>query len=216
MYLQKTAFSVLAIFVLITSSLAQDHLQNIEITPHVGGQINGGLDIHTTLFRRIEVQNGLSYGITAGYLVGDHYGIEFQWNKMNAGTTAQPVTGAPSIKVFNLNQNQYMANFVVHLVDREHTVRPFAFFGLGASDLSPDRHGVNGTTRFAFSLGAGAKLKMTQHLGLRGQLKWSPTYITTTSTGGVWCDPFFGGCWVTGNSHYLHEFDGNVGIIFRF
>lgn len=212
MNIQKTTLSILASFVFITSSLAQ----NIEITPQVGGQINGGLDLHTTIFRRIEVQNGVNYGITAGYLLGDHYGIEFQWNKNNSGTTAQPINNGNSIKVFNLNWNQYMANFVVHLVDREPTIRPFAFFGLGASDLSPDRKGVRSTTRFAFSLGGGAKMKISHHLGLRGQLKWSPTYITTTSNGGVWCDPFFGGCWVTGNSHYLHEFDVNVGVIFRF
>lgn len=212
MNIQKTTLSVLASFVFVTSALAQ----NIEITPQVGGQINGGLNLSTTIFRRIEVKNGVNYGITAGYLLGDHYGIEFQWNKNNSGTTAQPINGGNSIKVFNLNWNQYMANFVFHLTDREPTIRPFAFFGLGASDLSPDRKGVRSTTRFAFSLGGGAKMKISHHLGLRGQLKWSPTYITTTSNGGFWCDPFFGGCFVTGNSHYLHEFDVNGGIIFRF
>ena len=68
MNIQKTTLSVLASFVFMTSALAQ----NIEITPHVGGQINGGLDLSTTIFHRIEVQNGLNYGITAGYLLGDH------------------------------------------------------------------------------------------------------------------------------------------------
>ena len=51
--------------------------------------------------------------------------------------------------------------------------------------------------------------------GLRGQAKWSPTYITT-SDAGYWCDPFWGGCWVVGNDHYLHEFDVSGGIILRF
>ena len=108
-----------------------------------------------------------------------------------------------------------MGNFVFHFAERESKMRPFAFFGVGASDLSPDRSGVNGATRFAFSLGGGAKYNFSKHLGFRGQAKWSPTYITTTD-GGYWCDPFWGGCWVVGNDHYLHEFDVTGGITLRF
>ena len=103
----------------------------------------------------------------------------------------------------------------VCLTDREAKLRPFGFFGLGASDLSPDRSGVNGATRFTFALGAGAKYNVSNHLGFRGQIKWSPTYLTTTD-GGYWCDPFWGGCWVVGNNHYLHEFDFTGGITLRF
>jgi len=116
---------------------------------------------------------------------------------------------------FKLKQDQYMGNFLFHLTDRESKLRPFGFFGLGASDLSPDRSGVSGVTRFAFALGAGAKYNVSKHLGFRGQAKWSPTYLTTTDAG-YWCDPFWGGCWVVGNNHYLHEFDFTGGITLRF
>jgi hypothetical protein len=58
--------------------------QNFEIGGYVGGQINGGVDLSTTLFHRIEVQNGTNYGITAGYLLGEHAGVEFN------GTTTMP------------------------------------------------------------------------------------------------------------------------------
>ena len=138
-----------------------------------------------------------------------------RWNKNQADTRAQPIGGGSSIKVFNLNQNQYMANFLLHLTDREERFRPFVFFGLGANSLDPDRSSVNGTTRFAASLGGGAKYNIGRHFGLRAQLKWSPTYITTTN-GGYWCDPFWGGCWTVGNSHYLHEFDITGGFTLRF
>ena len=208
----KTMFlSATAILVLLASAVAQ----NFEITGQVGGQINGGFNLSTSLFHRIEVANALNYGITAGYLLGEHSGIEFQWNKMGADTRAQPIGGGPSVKVFSLGQNQYMANFLFHFTDREAATRPFAFFGLGASSLDPDRSGVQGTTRFAFSVGAGIKHNLSKHLGLRGQVKYSPTYLTTTN-GGYWCDPFWGGCWVVGNNHYLHEFDITGGMTVRF
>lgn len=210
--MNKTLLSIVGIFVLFSSAVAQ----NFEITGQVGGQINGGLDLSTSLFHRIEVANALNYGITASYLPGEHAGIEFQWNKMNADTRAQPIAGGSSVKVFSLGQNQYMANFVYHFTDKEARTRPFMFFGLGASSLDPDRSGVNGTTRLAFSLGAGAKRNLSRHLGLRGQVKWSPTYITSTNNGGYWCDPFWGGCWVVGNNHYLHEFDITGGVTVRF
>ena len=208
----KASFlSISASFFFLTCAFGQ----NLEIGANVGGQFNGGLDLSTTVFHRIEVANGLNYGLTVGYLLGEHYGLEFQWNKNQAETRAQPIGGGQSIKVFNLNQNQYMANFVLHLTDREAPLRPFVFFGLGANSLDPDRSSVNSATRFAFSLGAGAKYDISKHFGLRTQLKWSPTYITTTN-GGVWCDPFWGGCWNVGNSHYLHEFDITAGFTVRF
>ena len=189
--------------------------QRIEIGGFVGGQLNGGVDLSTSLFRRIDVQNSMNYGVTAGYLFGEHYGLEFQWNHTAADTVAQPVGGGSDIKVFTLDQNQYMGNFLFHFTGEESALRPFAFFGLGASSLSPNRTGVSGATRFAFSLGAGAKYNLSRHFGLRGQLKYSPTYLTT-SDGGYWCDPFWGGCWVVGNNHYLNEFDITGGITFRF
>ena len=99
--------------------------QNFEITPHIGGQFNGGLDLSTSLFRRIEVGNSMNYGVTAGYLVGEHDGVEFQWNHTKADTVAQPVGGGSDVNVFNLNQNQYMGNFLFHFADREAKLRPF-------------------------------------------------------------------------------------------
>jgi len=209
--MKVTFLSVVVVLVFAVSGFAQ----NFELGAQVGGQINGGLDLSTSLFHRIEVANALNYGITFAYLPGQHAGLEFQWSKMNADTRAQPIGGGSSVKVFSLGQNQYMANFLYHFTDKEASTRPFAFFGLGASSLDPDRSGVQGATRFAFSVGAGVKHNLSRHLGVRGQVKYAPTYITSTN-GGYWCDPFWGGCWIVGNSHYLHEVDFSGGLTVRF
>lgn len=207
--------SILILLFTAVALIAPALAQNIEFTPHVGGQVNGGLDVSTTLFHRFEVANGVNYGITLGYLVGEHYGIEFAWNQNKADVSAQPNGGFSSIKLFTMSQNQYLGNFLFHLTSREDKVRPFLMFGLGANALDPDVHGVSGATRFVYALGAGAKYNVSRHFGFRGQFKWSPTYITSTNAG-YWCDPFWGGCWAVGNSHYLHEFDVTGGITLRF
>jgi opacity protein-like surface antigen len=189
--------------------------QNVELTIHAGGQINGGVDLSTIFFNRIEVGNGASYGITAGYLLTDRFGLEFQWNHNKADTLAQPTNGTTSIKLFSLDTNQYFGNFIFHFADRETPLRPFVFGGLGAASLTPATRNVNGITRFAFAVGGGAKYNVSEHIGFRGQVKFSPTYLTTTN-GGYWCDPFWGGCWTVGNNHYLNEVDISGGITFRF
>jgi opacity protein-like surface antigen len=213
MNVKTTLLLGFASLLLFTSASA--FAQNFEITGHVGAQLNGGLDLSTTQFERIEVGNSTNYGVSLGYLLGDYYGLEFEWNHTQADTKAEPLFGGPDIDIFSLNHNQYMGNFLFHLTDREAKLRPFAFVGLGASDLSPDRDNVDGTTQFAFALGGGAKYNVSKHFGLRGQLKWSPTYIATTDEG-YWCDPFWGGCWSVGENHYLHEMDVTVGVTLRF
>jgi len=189
--------------------------QKFELTGIVGGQLNGGLDLSTTLFRRIDVQNGFTRGLGAGYQLGDHSTIEFMWTYNKADTLAQPVGGGADIKIFVLDSNQYFGNFLFHFAGSEKQVRPFLLVGLGATSLSPARGGVNGTTRFAGAVGGGVKYNFSRRFGLRLQAKWSPTYITTTNAG-YWCDPFWGGCWAVGDNHYLHELDGTAGLTFRF
>jgi len=204
--------TVCATLALFASAFAQ----NFEFTPHVGGQINGGLDTTTSLFQRFEVANGVNYGVSLGYLLGEHSGIEFLWNQNKADVRAQPFgSGLSSVKLFTMSQNQYLGNYLFHFTPREDKVRPYLLVGLGAAALDPQVHGVSGTTRFVYAIGGGAKYNVSSHFGLRGQVKWSPTYITS-SNAGYWCDPFWGGCWLVSNNHYLHELDFTGGITFRF
>ena len=209
--------SMLIVGSFVTSTVAQESYAggHFEITPYVGGQINGGYDLSTSRFNRLEVANGVNYGIITGYLVGEHAGVEFQWNRNSADARGQ-ASGIPTVKLFSLTQNQYMGNFLFHFTPREARLRPFIFGGLGANALSANVSSVSGSTRFVFALGGGAKYNVSNHFGLRGQFRWAPTYLTTTSNGGYWCDPFWGGCWVVGNSHYLHEFDITGGVTLRF
>jgi opacity protein-like surface antigen len=204
--------SIAWIVVAAPSAWAQ---RGIEVTPFIGGQTNGGLDLSTALYNRIDIQNGLNYGVSVGYLISEHAGVEFIWNHNHADTLAQSISGGVDRKVFGLNTNQYLGDFLMHFKDRDSRLRPFVLFGAGATNLAPDRSHVNSTTRFAWVFGGGVKYNFSKHLGVRLQAKWSPTYINTI-TEGVWCDPFWAGCWAKGDTVFLHEFDGTAGLTFRF
>src|SRR5215510_10152009 len=134
---------LLALGFLVASTVAA--AQNFEITPFIGGQLNGGLDISNGFFSRIEVQNNVNYGVSAGYLLGEHAGIEFMWNYNSAGTLAQFASGGTSTKVFNLRTNQYLGNFLYHLSDRETKMRPCIMFAMLVTNPSLV-HGAMGAT----------------------------------------------------------------------
>jgi opacity protein-like surface antigen len=190
--------------------------KGIEVTPFIGGQINGGVDLSTALYNRIDVQNGVNYGVSASYAIGSKYtAVEFMWNHNAANTVAQPTSGGADLKLFSLTSNQFLGDFVVHFKDNESRLRPFVLLGAGATNLAPDRSHVSSITRFAWVFGGGVKYNFSNHLGVRIQAKWSPTYINT-ATEGVWCDPFWAGCWTKGDSVFLNELDGTVGLTFRF
>ena len=190
--------------------------QNVELTGFIGRQMNGGLDLSTALFRRIDVQNGTNYGLAAGYLRGDYFGLEFMWAYNKADTLAQPAGGGSSVRVFTLDTNQYIGNVLVHFARREKSVRPFLMLGMGATNLHPARQGVSSSsTRLVGDLGGGVKYNFSRRLGLRFQAKWSPAYLATTRVG-YWCDPVWGGCWAVGDDHYLNEFDATAGVTLRF
>jgi opacity protein-like surface antigen len=206
---------LLALSSLILLTFVGSYAQNIEITVHGGGITNGGVDLSTTQFDRIDVTNGSVYGASLGYLFGEHSAVEFQWNHTHSETNARRIGGGTDLSLFSLNQNQYMGNYLFHFSGRESKLRPFLLLGLGANNLVPSRPSITGITRFAWAIGGGAKFNMAKHFGLRADVKYSPTYLTTTHEG-FWCDPFWGGCWSVGDNHYLNSLQYTGGITFRF
>ena len=210
----RTNFLLALVWTVLTAPAAWSQ-KGIEITPFAGWQINGGLDITTPVFNRIDVQNGLNFGISGSYSLGEYTGVEFMWNHNKANTLAQFIDGGTAPRVFELHTNQYLGDFIVHLKNRESRFRPFLFAGLGVSNLAPGRSDAGSITRFAWSFGGGAKYNFSKHLGVRLQVKTSPTYVNS-GTKEFWCDPIWGGCWTIGENNFLQELDLSGGLTFRF
>ena len=70
--------------------------------------------------------------------------------------------------------------------------------GIGATHYSPGDPvtlpattpltSIDSATKFAWTLGGGVKVYPAEHVGLRLNARWTPTYIKSDAEG-LWCDP---------------------------
>jgi hypothetical protein len=78
----------------------------------VGGQVSGRLELSTAAFRSFEVADGVNYGLTADYLLGEQYRLEFRRNQNKADVRAQPIGGFSRVTLFTLEEFPFQAGRV--------------------------------------------------------------------------------------------------------
>ena len=106
--------------------------------------------------------------------------LEFMYTR-NQTTYSQHnfITGLYSF-AYDSNIDQYQFGILVSLPGAAVTTGsgnslPISPTGLGFTHESND-NGIPNRTDFAFNLGGGAKYFLTKHFGLRGDLRYMPTY----------------------------------------
>lgn len=205
------SMQVLPAILLAASGLAA---QQLEITPMIGGQLNGGVDYSARNYTRAELGNALTYGFAAGYSLSDIVQVEFQWNRSATDVNGTPAGGGPQTKVFRMTMNQYSGDVLFHLAGREDRLKPYLMVGGGASHFAPDLPGTTGLTRPVLSFGGGIKYFITKKVGLRAQMRVLPVNMYSSQSN-TWCGPITG-CWSMGSEHYLHSLEFTTGVGFRF
>ena len=115
--------------------------------------------------------------------------------------------------------NNFHGIFTYNFGDEDSDIRPYLFGGLGATHYDPgniEGNSSKSSTRFSTTWGGGVKIFTSEHFGFRGGVRWTPTYITSTSSG-IWCDPWYPWvCWHVSNDQFSHQFELGGGIIARF
>jgi outer membrane protein W len=216
---------VAAVCLGIGLSAAPLFAQTVEVS--VGGGYTASEGIHTEernilgqIYSDAEVKSGSSFNLTFGYFVNPRALVEFMYGHQFSKLTAEG--NVASLDVSDMSVQNYHVNFVYHWAGPTEVARPFAFFGLGATNYSfgnlllPGGTGpeISGDTRFSTTMGAGLKAYFTRSLGLKVAVTWTPTYIKSDAVGSF-CDPFYG-CWVVGDPDYSHQFDMSGGVTFAF
>ena len=160
----------------------------LEITPYAGYTIGGSFEDNTT-GTTLDTREGGNFGLVLDLSDSPETQYElfygFQRTKVAGGGT---FGGDP---LFDLDIH-YLHLGGAYLFPGD-TVRPFLAGGLGATHFAPHGNGLNRKTFFSLSLGGGAEIPISGHVGLRiegrGFLTILPdtTEIFCVSSGGAAC-----------------------------
>jgi Outer membrane protein beta-barrel domain len=212
------------LFVLVAS--APLRAQKVEVSFGGGYTTSEGVTTEGTTipvlggYNKIDVVSGGAFNFTVGFNVTPQAQIEFLYGRQASKLRATGV-GA-DLDLVKSHVDSYHVNFVYNWGEEDSKIRPFAFGGVGATyygfgdPISPLLAGTNvdGNTQFSTNWGAGVKVYFNKNVGVKGMVRWVPTYIKSTSAG-YWCDPYYG-CWLVGDPDYSHQFEITGGITFRF
>jgi hypothetical protein len=167
---------------------------------------------------RITPTSGLSYGFGVDYLFGENAAVGFNFSQQQSNLEAR-IQGGAKERFADMSVRNYHGIFTYNMGDEDAPMRPFFFGGLGATQYAPAQvqgQAVDSSTRFSMTWGGGVKFFVSEHIGIRGTGRWTPTYIRS-DPGGVWCSPYWPwSCWVVANAHYSHQFEMSAGAVFRF
>lgn len=179
---------------------------NWEFTPFYGYMFGGEFeDPVTNTDRDVNEDNNFGIFIDAAADQWRHY--ELIYSKQ--GTT---IDGAPEL---DLDVEYLQIGGTVMFEDAE-TVIPYFGMTVGAARLSPEGPGLDNETKFAFSVGGGFKVPVTDHIGVRFDARAFVTLLD--SSGNVFCvsDNGVGTCAIRAKSDTYLQYHAALGVIIGF
>lgn len=178
--------------------------QRTELTLLAGYTTAGDIEMKAASIQDLAIQGSFTWGLVAGHFFSPHWGAEVSW--LHQESALRLATSAGRTELFDVNLGQLHGNVVYQLGAEEARLRPFLSAGLGASFFSS--RGLEGESKLAWALGAGARWFPTKSLGARVQVRYNPTRLNDSSSD--YCDPF-GFC-----QGSLSQFELTGGVAVRF
>ena len=90
-------------------------------------------------------------------------------------------------------------------------LEPFVMAGIGGSFFAPKDSTLKDETLFSAQVAAGTNYRFSDHLLLRADLRWIPSFFNSGGT--VFCS---GGCTIAVSSDTYTQLQANVGLMYRF
>jgi opacity protein-like surface antigen len=116
-------------------------------------------------------------------------------------------TSSRAADFYDITLPQLQANVVYQFGGDRARVQPFVVGGVGATFFAASD--LDSQAKAAFGFGSGFKYFPWASVGLRGQFRYTPTWLHDDPAGGFW-DPF-GFC-----QEWLQQIDITAGVIIRF
>ena len=198
--------------------------QGVEASASVGYSASEGVGTSRgpllgQTFDRLNVVSGGTFNFTFGVFLNERVEVEFLYGLQSSRLDAEG--NAPTLQLSELKVNHYMGNFVYNWGTHDTRIRPYFFGGVGATNfafgqnlLTNSTGSIPNDTQLSTNWGGGVKFMFAPGLGAKLGLRWTPTYMGS-STGGIWCDPFYG-CWPVGQHHTVNQFETSGGVVIKF
>jgi opacity protein-like surface antigen len=188
--------------------------KRFEITPFGSYQWGGSFDTQgfsNILAGEIAENASFSWGGILSFLAAGNSAVELYYLRQDTKVDFKPNTGE-SREVGDF-ANNYVQLGVRQGLPKTEGLAPFITASMGINVL--DAKNSDSSTRFAWSLGGGAKYMVPNNprLGFRLDIKWMVTPVPS-GTYGTWCD--YWGCYVTSGTDWLHQGSAGLGLILAF
>lgn len=212
MKLCKIWIAATALF--FVASLSTHAQGRFEVTPFVGYETSGSYPITSTngLIDNLRLNGSTAYGGFIDYSLTENFQPEFIWDHNNTSYSAHNTATNSYFNAYHSDVNQFQFGMIYMFRSSEVKLRPYFGIGLGFTQES-NSNGNPDRTAFGWNIGGGVKYYATRHIGLRGDIRYMPTY--GSSSVATYCDPFFG-CYNANVHHYLNRANMVGGVIFRF
>jgi opacity protein-like surface antigen len=200
-------------FVGVSSARAQ---HEFEVTPMGGLKFGGSIQLPTgnaSGADYLPIRTSANYGAAFDYSIWPNFQAEFQFLHQPTDVD-QHFPGVGSSFLTSASVDSFLFGIAYNFKAPDAKMKPFISAGLGFTRWRPtDILPVDSHT-FTYTIGGGVKYFITDHIGLRGEIRWIPSRTTTEPA--QYCDPFYGFC--STYLAYSHAEQGalNGGIIFRF
>ena len=188
--------------------------KRVELTPFGTYQWGGSFDTQgfsNILAGEINEKSGFSWGAILSFLAAGNSAVELYYLRQDTDVEFKPNAGQKR-EVGSGFANNYVQLGVRQGLPRTEGIAPFITASMGINVLDADNS--DSSTRFAWSLGGGAKwMAANQKVGLRMDIRWMVTPVPSGEYG-TWCD--YWGCYVTSGTDWLHQGSAGLGLILAF
>jgi hypothetical protein len=202
-------------FLAAVSAKAQS---KFELDPFVGYETSASYPVNafssTTSdpIDRLRVNGATAFGTFIDYSLTENFQPEFMWNRNNTSYDAHDQFTNSYFGAYHSVIDQFQFGGLYMFRSSDAKLRPYVAASVGFTHDN-NGSGVANRTEFSYSLGGGVKYFATRHIGLRADLRYLPTFGSSSVE--TFCDPFFG-CYNANVSHYLNRGSFTGGLIFKF
>lgn len=188
---------------------------HFEISPFGGSRFGGVVQLNPnpSNIDYFTIKSSWDYGVLGDVSLLPTLQAEFMWNRQPTELGAHNFFTGTTSQAGNATLDMYQFGFLYEFAPPHARLKPFVVGGLGFTHFATNGT-LNFDNRFSYNFGVGVKYFFTRNLGLRLEARYSPSQ--TTSSNALFCDPFFGACFVGTVSNYAQQGQANFGLIFRF